>query len=43
MLATIHLNDELVFQTDKIEDIIAERMLTAELDTVHLATPQDAP
>ena len=36
MLSPIHLNDQFVFQADKIEDVIAKWMLTAKFKTRNL-------
>jgi hypothetical protein len=43
MLSPIHLNNKLVFQADKIENVITKWMLTAKFQTGNLATSQKMP
>jgi hypothetical protein len=43
MLPPIHFNYEFVFQADKIENVITERMLAAKLDTRNLSAAQKMP
>jgi hypothetical protein len=43
MLSSIHLDYQFVFQADKVEDIIAKRMLTAEFETQDLSAAQNVP
>jgi hypothetical protein len=42
-VAPIHLNDQLVFQADKIKNVITKWMLTAKFQTGNLATSQKMP
>ncbi len=43
MLSPIYLDDQSIFQADKIEDIITEWMLTTKFQTVNFATSQIIP
>ena len=43
MLSPVYLNDQFVFQADKIEDVITKRMLTAKLETRDLPATQNLP
>ena len=43
MLTTIDLNDQFVFQADKIKDVITKRMLTTKLEPGNLTTTQNPP
>jgi len=43
MLSPVYLNDQFVFQADKIEDVITKRMLTAKFQSGNLATSQKMP
>jgi hypothetical protein len=43
MLSTIELNYELRVQTEKVHNIDANHLLTAELTTFQLAIPESAP
>jgi hypothetical protein len=43
MLSPIHLNYKLVFQADKIQNVITKWMLTAKFQTSDMATSQKIP
>lgn len=43
MLSAIYLNHQSAFQADEIEDVVAEWMLTAELESGYLTATQNAP
>jgi hypothetical protein len=43
MLGPIHFNDQFVFQSDKIEDVITKSVLTAKFQTTNLTTTQKMP
>ncbi len=43
MLPSVRLDYQFVFQADKVEDIIAKRMLMAELKTRNLSAPENFP
>ena len=43
MLTPIYLNNQLLLQTHKIEDVITKRMLTAKLETRDLPATRNLP
>jgi hypothetical protein len=43
MVSAVHLDYQFFFQTDKVEDIITEWMLTAELEIRNLSAAQNIP
>lgn len=43
MLSTINLDDKFLFERNEINDIIADALLAAELNTVNLAVSEDRP
>jgi hypothetical protein len=43
MLGPIHFNDQFVFQSDKIENVITKSVLTAKFQTTNLTTTQKMP
>lgn len=43
MLSTIHFNDQLAFDADKISDVATDRMLPAELVSINLPQTQMTP
>ena len=43
VLPPIHLNDEPLLKTDKIQDVVTKWMLTAKFQTRNLATSQEMP
>ena len=43
MLTTIHLQNEPLFQTDEIDDVLTDDLLPSKLMSLQLPVPQQAP
>jgi hypothetical protein len=43
MLTAVNLDDDIFFETDKVNDINTDRLLTAEFDSGYLFIPESGP
>ena len=43
VMTAVNFNDQFSFQTDKINDIVADRMLSAELKSIQSFRPDSIP